>query len=487
MKSRSISSKILVVILVILTIGIGILILFYNISQRNDIREHAEDQIKSNYKIVYESIKNNMLSGSAPLAIKLMTDIKNIQAFREIILFRRNGVQAFIDDQTLNFVNSYQDTYYFEPKNNEETPAVNNDPELNSAVENQETIFTEQQLSDEDVVKTIYAPIYNTNPCYVCHGSDHAIRGVMILSISLKDQLEKIDQNTYLSLGIFVITVLLLTVFLIAYMRRTVINPVKIISNVVDKVGGGDFSVKVQVKNKDEIGNLASRINEMIKGLYERFKLTKFVSRSTIDMISTDKEILLGGERKELTVLFSDIRGFTSFSENHSPEEVMEVLNIYMQKQAEMINRYQGDIDKFVGDEIMAVFEGEDMALLAVTAAFKTIGAINNLNKELGYNIKIGIGINTGPMIIGNMGSADRIDHTVIGDNVNLGSRLCSAAGPDTVIISESTYIKVKDRVEATAHEPIKVKGKEKNIPIYILKKVLDPIKPEKTDDLNQD
>jgi adenylate cyclase len=151
----------------------------------------------------------------------------------------------------------------------------------------------------------------------------------------------------------------------------------------------------------------------------------------------------------------------------------MERLNIIMQAQADIVLEYGGDVDKYVGDEMFAVFEGDDMVIRAVKAAEDIRAAIKKMNSSEEKPLNLGIGINTGDMISGNMGSIDRIDRTVIGDAVNLGARLCSRAGANTIIISEYSYEYVKDAVIVKEHDPIHVKGKEKAVKIYTLRKTI--------------
>ena len=223
-------------------------------------------------------------------------------------------------------------------------------------------------------------------------------------------------------------------------MRMTVLQPLDIIGAVADKVKEGDLSVNAAVQSGDEIGILAKRINDMIQGLRERMHLTKFVSDDTLSAVQKAdlKGVELGGKRKEATVLFSDIRGFTSYSETVDPEDVIDMLNTYLNRQAEIVKEFDGDIDKFVGDELMAIFIGDDMAKNAVNCSVAIQKAMTEINQNAGGNIGVGIGINTGLMVMGAMGSKDRMDYTVIGDNVNLGARLCSAAKAGEIILAKS-------------------------------------------------
>lgn len=205
-----------------------------------------------------------------------------------------------------------------------------------------------------------------------------------------------------------------------------------------------------------------------------------YISKNVMEEILKDPaKLKLGGERKELTVLFSDIRSFTSYSETRQPEEVVSILNEYLTEMTKIVFKYNGTLDKYVGDEIMAIFgapsakEETDHAQRAVLAALEMLEKLKELHekwrKEGKEPFDIGIGINTGPMLVGNMGSADRMDYTVIGDSVNLGARVEALTRQynNHLIITESTYNYVKNIVQAKKLEEVKVKGKEKAVLIY--------------------
>ena len=253
-------------------------------------------------------------------------------------------------------------------------------------------------------------------------------------------------------------------------MRITVLKPLDIIGGVADKIGSGDLSVNAQVKSQDEIGILAQRINAMIKGLQERLHLTKFVSDEAVSAVKKAGlgGLDLGGERRETTIMETDIRGFTSMSEKMEPEEVVSLLNIYLNKQTDIVRNHGGDIDKFVGDAILASFMGDKMADNAVRCALNIQIEMKKLNKELEGDTMFGIGINTGPVIMGPIGGRDRMDYTVIGDHVNLACRLCDAAEPGEIIISSNTekHLTV-NQFKLKKLDPVSVKGKKKTIEIF--------------------
>ncbi|RMD98277.1 MAG: adenylate/guanylate cyclase domain-containing protein [Calditrichaeota bacterium] len=207
----------------------------------------------------------------------------------------------------------------------------------------------------------------------------------------------------------------------------------------------------------------------------------QYVAKSVVDnMLATGEMPRFGGERRELTVLFSDIRSFTSYCERHDPENVVYTLNEYLTSMVDIIFRNQGTLDKFVGDEIMALYGAPlyfpNHAMKACETACEMITNLRELQKQWSKNAKdffqIGIGINTGKMIVGNLGSQQLFDYTVIGDEVNLAARLESANKQywTSIIISESTFLQVKSKAKVRELDLVRVKGKKKPVKIYELR-----------------
>ncbi|MFH1379287.1 MAG: adenylate/guanylate cyclase domain-containing protein [bacterium] len=204
----------------------------------------------------------------------------------------------------------------------------------------------------------------------------------------------------------------------------------------------------------------------------------QYVSKTVLDEILSNPNLAkLGGERRNLTILFSDIRGFTALSEGMTPEQVVEILNEYLTKMTEMVYKHGGTLDKFIGDAVMAFWgaptmrEGHEER--AVLCAIDMMDALLKLKEkwqaEGKLAIDIGIGINTGEAVVGNMGSQERMDYTVIGDNVNLASRLegINKAYQSHIIISESTKQGITNGVDTFSLGGVKVPGKAKAIKIF--------------------
>ena len=228
-------------------------------------------------------------------------------------------------------------------------------------------------------------------------------------------------------------------------------------------------------KGIDKEMKLIRTLKKKIKGAFQYY-----LTPSVVNEILKNPDMLkLGGEKKELTVMFSDIRGFTSISEKLDPESLVRLLNEYLTAMTDIIFEFEGLLDKYIGDAIMAVFGAPlyqpDHPKRGCATALKMIEKLNELKKKWkneGFpEINIGIGINTGPMVVGNMGSQKRFDYTVMGDSVNLGSRLegINKQYGTNIIISEFTKYYVQDEFLLRELDMVRVKGKEKPVKIYEL------------------
>ena len=217
------------------------------------------------------------------------------------------------------------------------------------------------------------------------------------------------------------------------------------------------------------------RQRRQIKQMFSRYMSDLLIQ----DLLKNPEKLRLGGEKRILTVFFSDLAGFTSLSERLSPEEVVSLLNKYLTAMTDIILASGGLIDKYEGDAIMALWGAplpqEDHAIRACLAALDNQSRLADLREEFRQMglpaIYCRIGLNTGPMIIGNMGSTQRFDFTVIGDSVNLASRL-EGAGKEYgvgILISEDTYSQAAEQIEVRELDLLRVKGKDKPVRIYEL------------------
>jgi adenylate cyclase len=224
-------------------------------------------------------------------------------------------------------------------------------------------------------------------------------------------------------------------------------------------------------------------MNETLSGLYRQQQETlnlfmKYVPEPVVKKALRGKsEAMFDGELLHIAVLFCDIRDFTHASERLTPNQVVTLLNVYYKHMSEIIRKYEGVINQFVGDEIFVTF-GAPIAIVnceekAVHCALEMIQQLQVMNAELleclQVDLKVGIGINYGPVIAGNLGTEDRMEYCVTGDTVNTGKRIetLTKTCPNTVLVSESIYEKVKDLFSFRPWEPIEVKGKSEKIAVY--------------------
>ena len=261
-------------------------------------------------------------------------------------------------------------------------------------------------------------------------------------------------------------------------LSRGLAAPVRSLMEAAFRVAQGDYQAEVQVSTEDELGLLAGSFNEMTEGLRlkEQYRgvLDKVVSKDVAEELLRG-DIALGGETREVSVLFADICGFTPLTEGMPPEAVIELINSCMEQMSEAVEAEGGVVDKYVGDELMAIFgapvsRGDD-AGRAVRAAVRIQGRLADLNQQRRTKgetpIGVGVGINTGPAIAGNMGSPNRLNYTVLGETVNLAARICSATPAGEVYVSETTARHVEEKLPMKALSPQRFKGFSKDSTVF--------------------
>lgn len=291
---------------------------------------------------------------------------------------------------------------------------------------------------------------------------------------------------------------LYLTIILIYFVGNFIVTPILYVRMNVMKISGvlagmikGEERVNPalifyndNITSKDEIKQLSSEVNNMVTVIRG---IVPYISHSTLKNADKDGTSSI---QKELTFLFTDIRGFTSMCEGMEPDSVVHILNKYLNLETQIILKNHGDVDKFVGDEMMAFFEGPNKELNACKAAMEIRQAMmeeKDIRVSKGQHVvEIGIGINTGKVVFGSVGARDRMDFTSIGDTVNLAARLEGAnkAYSSKSIISEAVYNQIKNEFLCRELDFIAVKGKNEPIRIYellqrkeIAKKILFNIK----------
>lgn len=285
--------------------------------------------------------------------------------------------------------------------------------------------------------------------------------------------------------------VLSFALFAVFLFSLTLSKPIEVLAELIQEIPKGNFNISARkkVKSHDEVGDLAAAFDHMTEGLKERDKVKNLFNKfhgSSVTENLLQQEVSVGGTRKEVTVFFSDIRGFTKFSEGHTPEEVVSMLNEYFAVMVGIINRHGGVVDKFIGDAIMAVWgvpAGSDHdtenALKACLEMRSALLTLNISRRERGLTeIQIGMGLHAGAAISGTIGSEERMEFTVIGDTVNVTSRIESSTKHFEVdlLVSDEVFNRLsKPELEALFKfdlaGDIEVKGKSLPLRLY---KVLD-------------
>ena len=232
------------------------------------------------------------------------------------------------------------------------------------------------------------------------------------------------------------------------------------------------FTNQTREKELKKTVRVVSEERRVIKDMFSRY-----ISQDVMtNLLESPDKINLGGDKRIATVFFADIRGYTSFSEKREPERIVDVLNEYFSQAVDNVFKHKGYIDKFIGDCIMAVWgvpmlPGKSDALNAVSCALAIQEMVRSRSRKFFKNdasrLRIGIGINTGPLVAGNLGSEQRMDYSVIGDTVNLAARLENIAEADEVIISEETRKHLGEKFRLEEKPLVRVKGKEKPVQIY--------------------
>ena len=286
-----------------------------------------------------------------------------------------------------------------------------------------------------------------------------------------------IRNRNLILMGIF----LTIAVVIVYFFAKLISNPVVSLVKATHEVEEGHYELDISPKSRDEVGQLTHSFRSMAKGLGEREKMKdafgKFVNKEIAEQVLRG-DVKLGGERKKAAVFFSDLRGFTALSEGLKPEAVVRFLNAYFTDMVNCVMHTHGVVDKYIGDAIMAHWgaigshKGDNHTESAINTGLlmrTALIAFNERNKGKFPVAKMGSGINTGPVISGQIGSEQRLEYTVIGDAVNLASRIEALNKPfgTDLLISQDSYAEVKGIFKLALMPSIKVKGKSEPQQVY--------------------
>ncbi len=328
-------------------------------------------------------------------------------------------------------------------------------------------------------------------------GGPHVLRAqavgddlLVVLQRPLAEALQPYDRLLGILLAVATAGVLL-SVFGAALVARRVSRPVLALVAAARRVAAGDFAAAVRPRQRDELGELGTTFNEMVAGLRERERvrdeleragrLKRFFSPQLADALSAGDDAVLASHRREITVVFCDLRGFTAFAEAAEPEEVMRLLSQYHATVGPLIFEYQGTLERFTGDGLMVFFNDPvpcpDPAARAVRMAVAMRDAVKLLLAEWrrhGHALGFGTGIAMGYATLGRIGFEGRFDYAAIGTVTNLSARLCQEARDGQILVSQRVRAEVERLVEATALGPLVLRGFGKPLTVFDILRLRD-------------
>jgi len=349
------------------------------------------------------------------------------------------------------------------------------------------------------------------------HATSHELEDQLnaLIAESDEDAIEEVQEfdedRRLLTIAVAAFSLASLGVALVlgAVLSWSLIRPVRKVDRALQLIAEGDFDQRVEVPNRDEFGSLTTNLNKTtaqlgslyrdleslntdlqetvqrkVLELHRAARLRRYVSPQLADSIlAGDTEVDLGSSRKYLTVFQSDIRGFTEMAERMEPEHLVDELNAYLSEMTDIVFRHGGTLDKYIGDAILVFFGDpvpqEDQAQRAVKMALEMQDRVEELadhwTETYGESFRIGIGITTGWVNVGNIGSSARSDYTVLGNEVNLAARLSDRAKPGEILVSDRTMMKAQDTVSGEVVDEVTLKGVSRPIKIYSLTRPTEP------------
>ncbi len=299
--------------------------------------------------------------------------------------------------------------------------------------------------------------------------------GEIFVGLSL-DHIQELIRQDQKSILVMILPVLVIGMLVSISLGLWFSRPISHLAQATAEISKGNYIYRIKLKRNDELGHLAKAFNHMNaellrKDLIEK-RFGKYVGLEVAELISKQPEKdWLKGNRLEATIVFTDIRGFTRHAESREPEELVEHLNVYLEIASEVISDQGGYVDKFIGDAVLGVFgvpvPHDDHADQALNAAIEMQRRFQKAASGNGLLDAVGISIHTGVVVSGNIGSKQRLEYTVIGDSVNVASRLNCVAGPGEIVITQACYEHLRQTVEVESLPPQMVKGRVSPIHAY--------------------
>lgn len=403
-------------------------------------------------------------------------DIKKFSRFLKEKLISSGTAMFILDENDQVFANSTFDLAYYKTSHS--------DDRLTNLRELKESIFW-SAVKEFQVKKKDQFELKSNNKHYVVNVTDFSDSSFeifgkkwkLVTMVPFEEIFSVFLQSQQDNFGVYIFAIIL--VFLrIIMISRKLSEPIEELNEEALKIKNFDFNSTVKIDSKiKEVSTLSQTIQTMRTSLRS---FTKYIPRNLVmKLLEKNQDISLGGESKKLAILFSDVEGFTTVSESMDPQALMTHISDYFEQLTQIILNQQGTIDKYIGDSIMAFWgapdEDSQRSFNACRAALLCQHALMGLNKNWASQnkpiLRTRMGIHTGEVVVGNMGSSERMNYTIIGDAVNLSSRLegINKVYGTSIIISEFIYEEIKDNFVCCVLDIVAVKGKSKGVKIYEL------------------
>ncbi|HEV8309396.1 MAG TPA: adenylate/guanylate cyclase domain-containing protein [Methylomirabilota bacterium] len=489
---RRLRVKVITLIVAVLIVGFGVLVTLNIQREARALVDRHQESARLLAGSILAAIENGMLEGRPDIIRQLVqglqTELKDV---RRIDVYRRNGVEAFTDMETVNEVNRIagleQSLIDRIAKMRREPGTRISHPLFTRAVQTIEPQETEEGLDGARVL-TLFRPLRNLDKCQECHGTDHQVRGVVRVSLGL-DKLEgELRAARMRQVTVAGLTILGVAVCLVVSMGRLVLKPIARVSAAARRIGAGDFDTRVEAPSTDEIGDLGRVINDMaghlrtaraelearnaelataLQNLKESMQkvelleqlkgeLVKFVPEAVTRLLEQNPDAReLEKREADVSVLFLDVEGYTRLSEQLPPQRLNRMIQDYFGNFLEIIRAHHGDVNETAGDGLMVIFQSEGSptrhALNAAGTAFELLARVAQLNQEFAGiypPVAIHVGINSGPALVGatkiDAAGGGRWTFTATGPTTNLAARVAGLTKGGEVKVGPETAERIK-------------------------------------------
>jgi class 3 adenylate cyclase len=485
--------KVITLIVAILVAGFGVLVIL-NIQRERQLliasNREAADRLATS---IVSSVENGMLQARPDIIRRLVGQLKEeLRDVRHLDVYRRNGVEAFTDLETLNEVVKLAGN--FDPEVIASITAMRREPGTRLTHErfDQAVRTTRPQEVYETVdggrILTLFRPLRNLKRCQGCHGEDHAVRGVVRISLGLDRLDAELRDARNRQIGVALLTILGVSGTLVVFVGRVVLGPLRRVAAAARRLGGGDLDARVGVASRDEIGQLGGVINEMADRLKEargtlearnaelaaalqslkesmqkvelleqvKGELVKFVPEAVTRLLEKNPDAReLEKREADVSVLFLDVEGYTRLSEQLPTQRLNRMIQDYFSSFLEIIRANHGDVNETAGDGLMVIFQSEEgavrHALNAARAAFELLARVEALNREftgIYPPVAIHVGINSGPALVGatklDAGGGGRWTFTATGPTTNLAARVAGLTRGGEVKVGPETAERIR-------------------------------------------